>query len=433
MRCLVFLIGVFFSSVTKGQSLDSISLKYLQNCKEGKFEENMSFFDSTVTGDFSATDLEEVWNSFVKKNGAFVGAEIKCVEKKEKGALAFCRLEYENAKLVIKIVFNSSAKMVGFFIVGNNNCGENKYVPPAYDYPDKYSEKTVVLLSDSIRLPGIITIPAKWQNGSPAVIFVHGSGPSDMDETIGPNKLFRDMAVGLARNGIVSLRYEKRTLNNKLNENFTIRDEVLNDVYAAIEFLKKEMKPGSIFVLGHSLGAMLAPEIAAENKKVKGIVMLAGNARLFETLVLEQHTYLTWLDDTITKGEEEQLNELRSQVIYLRDSLKSSSPADKLMFNIPASYWLSLKEYHQAEVLKELKNPVLILQGKRDYQVTMKDFELWQDAAKEKPNVSFKSYEKLNHLFLEGTGKSTPEEYEFQQSIPWYVINDISKWIEKQK
>ncbi|MDZ7606573.1 MAG: hypothetical protein U5K79_13515 [Cyclobacteriaceae bacterium] len=55
-----------------------------------------------------------------------------------------------------------------------------------------------------------MTLP-KGKNSFPIVLFVHGSGPNDRDETIGPNKPFRDIAYGLAEKGIASLRYDKRT------------------------------------------------------------------------------------------------------------------------------------------------------------------------------------------------------------------------------
>lgn len=73
--------------------------------------------------------------------------------------------------------------------------------------------------------------------------------------------------------------------------------------------------------------------------------------------------------------------------------------------------------------------PILILQGERDYQVTMQDFELWQSNLSGKSNVAFRSYPALNHLFLEGESKSTPSEYNVEKNIPGYVINDMASWI----
>ena len=67
--------------------------------------------------------------------------------------------------------------------------------------------------------------------------------------------------------------------------------------------------------------------------------------------------------------------------------------------------------------------------GAKDYQVTMKDFELWRAGLKGRPNVTLKSYPKLNHLFLEGEGKSLPSEYSKPGHIPDYVLDDIAAFV----
>ena len=75
---------------------------------------------------------------------------------------------------------------------------------------------------------------------------------------------------------------------------------------------------------------------------------------------------------------------------------------------------------------------MLILQGERDYQVTMKDFEGWKKSLSSRKNAEFKTYAKLNHLFMEGKGKSTPAEYETAGHVAQIVIDDIANWIKKQ-
>jgi hypothetical protein len=77
----------------------------------------------------------------------------------------------------------------------------------------------------------------------------------------------------------------------------------------------------------------------------------------------------------------------------------------------------------------------LVLQGERDYQVLLKDFELWKSTCSGKPNFSFKSYPALNHLFMEGSGGnlSTPNEYLRAKNVPEFIITDIKSWIEAQK
>ncbi|HYO12573.1 MAG TPA: YCF48-related protein, partial [Thermoanaerobaculia bacterium] len=95
----------------------------------------------------------------------------------------------------------------------------------------------------------------------------------------------------------------------------------------------------------------------------------------------------------------------------------------------PASYWLDLRGYHPPAVARELKQPFLILQGERDYQVTMEDYELWRKALADRKNVTFKAYPDLNHLFMEGKGKATPEEYGRPGHVAAGVVEDVAGWI----
>ncbi len=176
---------------------------------------------------------------------------------------------------------------------------------------------------------------------------------------------------------------------------------------------------------------MLAPEIAFESKEVKGIIMMAANARPLEDLILEQMNYILSMD-SLTTSEAKQLETISKQVAKVKSNeLTVKTPSLELPFNVPASYWIALKKYNQLEVAKKIQSRIFILQGERDYQVTMTDFELWKKTLSDHKNVSFKSYPKLNHLFIEGSGKSKPAEYEKPGNVAEDVITDISEWIKK--
>lgn len=108
-----------------------------------------------------------------------------------------------------------------------------------------------------------------------------------------------------------------------------------------------------------------------------------------------------------------------------------SKRSTTVIFGVPASYWLDLRGYDPAESAKTLKQPMLILQGERDYQVTMEDFKRWNTVLAGKGNVTFKSYPGLNHLFIAGTNRSTPLEYEQPGHVDVRVVEDIASWIKK--
>src|SRR5215471_14652653 len=147
-------------------------------------------------------------------------------------------------------------------------------------------------------LPGTLSVP-KGEGPFAAVVLVHGSGPNDRDETIGPNKPFRDLAWGLASQGIVVLRYDKRTkvYPEKMRElvsTLTVKEEVIDDALNAVSLLRgiPGVNPQRIVVLGHSLGGYLLPRIGAADRGIAGLIMLAGMCRPFEDAILDQFSYI---------------------------------------------------------------------------------------------------------------------------------------------
>jgi len=111
--------------------------------------------------------------------------------------------------------------------------------------------------------------------------------------------------------------------------------------------------------------------------------------------------------------------------------LSSATPAESLPLGLPAAYWIDLRGYEPAEAAKALKQPMLVLQGGRDYQVTSTDFEGWRAALGSRPDVVLKLYPNLNHLFAEGDGMGTPAEYGREGHVAEPVITDIAGWIVK--
>src|SRR5205085_1721112 len=143
------------------------------------------------------------------------------------------------------------------------------------------------------KLGGTLTMP----NGSgpfPGVVLVHGSGPNDRDETVGGTKMFKDVAEGLASRGIAVVRYDKRTKvygpRVAALKTFTLHDEAVEDALKAAALLRTQsgIDAKRVFILGHSLGAYAAPRIGAEDPQIAGLILMAGNARHIEDLVVEQ-------------------------------------------------------------------------------------------------------------------------------------------------
>lgn len=142
-------------------------------------------------------------------------------------------------------------------------------------------------------LPATLTMPV-GPGPAAAVVLVHGSGPGDRDATVGQIKQFKDLALGLASRGIAVLRYDKRTrvhasLMRDLS-GFTVKDESIDDAVAAVQVLRSTsgVDPNRIVVLGHSMGGMLVPRIAAAGPPAAGFVVMAGAARPIPQAVVER-------------------------------------------------------------------------------------------------------------------------------------------------
>jgi len=106
-------------------------------------------------------------------------------------------------------------------------------------------------------------------------------------------------------------------------------------------------------------------------------------------------------------------------------------PPSGLILGAPVSYWLDLKSYLPLEAARSLGRPLLILQGERDYQVSMADFAGWKKELGGRPGVALKSYPTLNHLFAAGEGRSTPAEYEKPGHVAAEVVEDIAAFVKK--
>jgi dienelactone hydrolase len=337
-------------------------------------------------------------------------------------------LAYERLTVEVLVTFEKTGQVAGLYFRPRMK-SDIPWSPPAYSKSGSFRSEEVTV--GEWPLPGTLLLPA-GKGPFPALLLVHGSGPNDRDESVAGAKVFRDLAEGLASRGIAVLRYDKRTRQHAskmvgLTE-FTIDDETVNDAVAAAAFLRgrAEVDARRVFVLGHSLGGYAAPRIGKRDPKLAGLIILAGNTRPLEDLFVEQTAYIASLQKT--PGVEKQLEEVK-QVAARIKIVKPGEPSQPVL-GAPASYWLDLQTYRPAEVARGLKMPILVLQGERDYQVTMADFAGWKAALS--ATATLKSYPALNHLFIEGEGKGTPAEYNKPGHVAAEVIEDIAAWIGKR-
>ena len=308
--------------------------------------------------------------------------------------------------------------------------------PPDYADVESFEEQAVTLGSDSFAVPGTLTLP-RGSDLCTAVVLLAGSGPLDRDETIGRNKPLKDIAWGLASRGIAVLRFDKVTYAHaaevKQAQEFTLSDEYVPHARAAVELLRAHpaADPERVFLLGHSLGGTVAPRIAAAEPSVAGLILMAGGAEPLHWAIVRQVRYLASLNPASEPASRPAIQDLTAKATLVDSpGLSLSTPGSELPLGTPASYWLDIRGYDPAATAATLGEPILILQGGRDYQVTVADdLARWKAALDDRPDVSIRVYPGYNHLFAPGSGPCTPAEYEPAQHVDAAAIADMAEWL----
>jgi dienelactone hydrolase len=395
---------------------------------ERRFDEVVRSFSDQLRAELPSAVLELGLRSIQAQFGdplAITGSE---VERGEQGATVTLVAPFTHGTIHANFVFDSSGRVTGLSLTEppDRDGGES---PAA---PDGISEREFAF-GDEWRLPGTLTLPS-GQGPFAAAVLVHGSGPQDRDETLGPNKPFRDLAWGLASLGIAVLRYDKRTFVHRtrlsaVRDSITPVEETIADAVEAFESLAKlpVVDQGRIVMIGHSLGATLMPRIAQLAPGVRGFVLLAPAASPLEDVLLQQAEFLARHENT--SESKELLADIRKRVARVKDPMlsRTAAPSD-LPLGIPAAYWLWLRDYDPISDAERTAARWLLLFAGQDFNVPPSERAVWESRVSTQRRFEFKSYPDLNHLFISGAapgraGLSQPGHVSGQ------VISDMAAWI----
>ncbi|MCX3060826.1 alpha/beta hydrolase [Streptomyces beihaiensis] len=307
------------------------------------------------------------------------------------------------------------------------------WAPPPYADPDAFEEHDVTVGSGALAVPGTVTVP-RGNGPWPAVVLLSGGGPFDRDATIGPNKPLKDLAWGLAGRGVAVLRHDKVTFTHAAQvaaaDDFTMTREYVPHAVAAVRLLQNEPGVDSdrVFVAGHSMGGKVAPRVAETEPSIAGAVILAGDAEPMHQAAVRVARHLAALDPG--PHSDAAVAQLLRQAATVETALSPSTPREELPFGLPASYWLDLRSYDPVATAAALDKPLLILQGGRDYQVTVEhDLPLWRAGLTARQNVTIQIHEADDHLFFPGTAPSTPAGYLAAQHVDAAVVRNVAAWL----
>jgi dienelactone hydrolase len=302
--------------------------------------------------------------------------------------------------------------------------------------PAGVTEQQVTFPTDGLEAPGTLTLPAQPRTELPIVVMVQGSGVQDRDATIGPNKVFQQIAWELAKRGIASLRYDRRVKFDpaSFKAHPDLDHEVVTDAVSALAYVttRSEVDATKVFYLGHSLGAQLGPDVVAAREaekpgSVHGMLLLSGIARPINVVLLEQIETIGKLQGATP----EQLAAFETHYEKLfamsKDpSVPNSTPTGS---GTTLGYWRDWMKRDPLATLAKLKVPVLVLRGTNDMNSSHVDFELLRKAAP--PGSASREFAGLNHEYFEGSGSGADAMKPNHVAV--IAMDAIAAWIKTGK
>jgi len=409
------------TSATSDQTAESLLLAM----KAEKYSTAYAMFDDRMKEAVSEEKLKAVWATQIGSMGPVKSWKFTVTTVVQGLDVRVALVTFDHGVLDAIISIHPDTQEVAGFVLRPPRSAATKPAPPAaYVHPSDFRASEVSIGKAPWVLGGTLTVPAGL-GPFPAVILVHGSGPQDRDETIAANKVFKDLAEGLASRGIEVLRYDKRTLTYgaKMGDSVSVDDEVMVDAGAALDALRArpEVDAQRLYVVGHSLGAMLAPEIGVRFGPVAGVVLMAPPGRPVEDIVLEQARYM--------HTPPKEMAALELQVA----KLKAGTLGTERFIGAPQGYWKDLARHDGMAMAKKLGKPILVMRGNRDFQVAQSDFDAWRKALTGTPNVEFVVIPGSSHLFIAGEGTPSPAEYDKPGHVDARVIDKLASFIAPPK
>jgi dienelactone hydrolase len=292
-------------------------------------------------------------------------------------------------------------------------------------------------------LNGLLTLPDKPERDIPALVLVHGSGPHDMDQTTYKNKPFKDIAEALAAHGIAVLRYDKRTYAygrdlveaTKAGVPLTAYKETIEDAAFAAQLLRRDPRIGKVFLFGHSMGATLGPRIDATGGNFDGLILAAGTTRAIREIMFEQ------MDEAMRRYKglrgfiaRWQIKKNKPKLLEIDTWTEEELKTKDFILGKGIAYHIKDMEAHPPGLYtKDMTKPLFVIQGDKDFQVSVeKDFAGFQRLLADYPDVTFKLYEGLNHIFTTSHGTRSVEDYQVAGKVSSQVTDDIAAWIHEK-
>lgn len=384
--------------------------------KNGKYEAIYNRMDPVMKRIMDEEKIMIFWDVLEMSYGSVQSVGEPSISTRDKLVIAITAIQFERRKIGVKLVFNQKAELSGLFLVPPTPI----YQTPDYVNPFSFYEYKKTFSQAKLSINGMLTVPKK-EGKYPLLIIVGGTAVADKDLSMGPNKIYKDIAWGLADNGVAVYRYDKRNLmqanegansvkddakdpakvaaKNNVNTSakspskYTVKEEYLMGLNLAIAQLKllPEIDSNHIIILGHSESAYLIPYFEMNLPRVQSYIALAAPYDYKATALSDPKSPAT--------------------NTFYTQSLQGNGPAQTLQTKLPER--------------------ILFIQGGRDAHVALSELDKWKKLALEQKKLdhTYSVYPKLNHLAIEGDGPAVPADYEKPGNVPYEVILKMASFI----
>lgn len=371
--------------------------------------------------------LKQLKDQLTEIHGNFSGIETVYDLDSDEYIIKSFLCKGKDTRYCINIVFNDKNEIAGI--------NYTEY-DPIDIISDKQGEKIELISGESgeIKLPGILQYDEETSPET-LILIMPGSGPNDIDGSVGVIKPYEDLAAGMVYYGYAVYRYEKRTYRYKqeLTSSLTPYEEEIEDMISAIRYFKDSPKYNfkKIYIIGHSLGGYLIPDLykylSEDDKKIiGGFIFMAPSASKIEDLFVRQAEAFAAADNEDQEEKEKQINEYKA----IRDEIKkitAETPDNgNFYFGAGVDYYKYLLDYNPIESAKNIKDiKMAFIFGENDKNVDINEYNLWYAGMKNLAEV--KLFQGLNHYFMKGSG--LPSDISKPSNIDGAVIEYIAEFI----
>lgn len=401
-----------------------------------KFKESISEEFKKAT---EGQDLD-VFKMLEKELGAYKEITKTEIETQNGYYLTDSTLQFERGTVDQTIAFNGEMVADGV-----------NYLNMKKDIVPEEGEKEITLdAGTGYPVKGMIKMPKGEVKAG--IVIVDGSGPNDMNMTLGQNKMMKHLSDQLAEKGFAVLRFNKRTYQYGkelakigMQNKTLIKDEFIDDAAEGLKTLAKEqgIPTDKLFILGHSQSGSYLPVInETAGNLAKGYIILSGTPTNIAGLSKKQ------LEKVIEEGSEnadEKQVEMMKQNIKTNDEIlkkietmseEELNKPENYPFGIPGVYVKDLMKYDPIKLYNDSKLPIFIRIAEFDKQVPISELELWKNGLDKNENDSIEEVKGANHMMQPSDGKTKlanliTDEYQKDAPIVSSVIDDIAAWIEK--